>query len=629
MAGFDFVKAVWKTLVAIFTGDFTGVGDAWAKVWKDIVALAQWWEKSLIAIAKAVGQAFKDYFLRVFEDIKSIWTWMKGFSWSGIKKMFAEGKDAATAYGQAQSTGQAGGAGGYAGVAAATAAAQSASAEMPLSPDALKAVQAERASVVADLQRPELRNLVSATLATEAGGAEDQKNILEALVNRGVAQQRAGTYKGVEHMIKGGFYGPYNRGETNAVMARGLSDARSEQVGEMIKQMGAGRNALGGLTDQGMVNEIKGNIKEQHGEDYFGKLGIAGEEQTAFRDTVRKMVVKHVAPIAAEIDETDRFPLELVKLFGEMGLMQLWVPERYGGPNGNLTMACLAREEISSFVAVPLAGMTLGQLGAEVVRVDPIGGAADYRRWPVAEDGTSIYWAGLNKGKRSVAADLRSAEGQDLVQRLIADSGVLITNVAGREWHSYDNLTRLRPDLIHVEVSGRADGGTGVDYTVNAGLGFPLVTGPAELANPVNHVLPAWDVACGIYAALAVVAALRHRDATGQGQRISIPLENVALATAGTLSFLTEVMVNGTARERIGNSIYGQYGQDFTSSDGVSFMIVALTRRHFRDLTELTGMDRSALSKLETGHRANPTVETLVRYAEAVGKRLVVSLADA
>jgi len=71
------------------------------------------------------------------------------------------------------------------------------------------------------------------------------------------------------------------------------------------------------------------------------------EEQIAFRDTVRKMVAKHVAPIAAEIDETDRFPLELVKLFGEMGLMQLWVPERYGGPNGNLTLACLAREEIS------------------------------------------------------------------------------------------------------------------------------------------------------------------------------------------------------------------------------------------------------------------------------------------
>lgn len=256
--------------------------------------------------------------------------------------------------------------------------------------------------------------------------------------------------------------------------------------------------------------------------------------------------------------------------------------------------------EISSFVAVPLAGMTLAQLGAEVVRVDPIDGAADYLRWPVTDGGASIYWAGLNKGKRSVAADFRSPDGQDLVQRLIVDAGVLITNVAGREWHSYDTLTRLRPDLIHVEVSGRADGGTGVDYTVNAGLGFPMVTGPPDLASPVNHVLPAWDVSCGIYAALSVVTALRHRDSTGGGQRISIPLENVALATAGHLSFLTEVMVNGSTRERIGNSIYGQYGQEFTSSDGVSFMIVALTGRHFRDLTELTGTTNAVAALAET-----------------------------
>jgi len=264
--------------------------------------------------------------------------------------------------------------------------------------------------------------------------------------------------------------------------------------------------------------------------------------------------------------------------------------------------------EISSFVAVPLAGMTLAQLGAEVVRVDPIGGAADYHRWPVTHDGESIYWAGLNKGKHSVAVDVRSSEGQDLIQRLIADSGVLITNVGGRQWHSYDTLVRVRPDLIHVEVSGRADGGTGVDYTVNAGIGFPLVTGPIELAEPVNHVLPAWDVACGVYAALAVTAALRHRDITGRGERINIPLENVALATAGNLSFLTEVMINGTPRERIGNSIFGQYGQQFASGDGASFMIVALTGRHFRDLTEITGTTK-AVAALGTALGADFTDE--------------------
>ena len=266
---------------------------------------------------------------------------------------------------------------------------------------------------------------------------------------------------------------------------------------------------------------------------------------------------------------------------------------------GTRPLAGVRIVEISSFVAVPLAGMTLAQLGAEVIRVDPIGGAADYHRWPVTDDGESIYWAGLNKGKRSVAADVRSAEGQELVQRLIVDSGVLITNVVGRQWHSYDALTQQRPDLIQVEVSGRADGSTGVDYTVNAAIGFPLVTGPAELATPVNHVLPAWDVACGIYAALAVTAALRHRDASGEGARITIPLENVALATAGNLSFLTEVMVNGTDRERIGNSLYGQYGRNFISSDGVSFMVVALTGRHFRDLTEVTGSTKAVAALAE------------------------------
>lgn len=71
------------------------------------------------------------------------------------------------------------------------------------------------------------------------------------------------------------------------------------------------------------------------------------EDQLAFQDSIRRMVAKHVAPIAAEVDENDRFPHELVRLYGEMGLMQLWIPEQYGGPNGNLTMMCIAREEIS------------------------------------------------------------------------------------------------------------------------------------------------------------------------------------------------------------------------------------------------------------------------------------------
>ncbi|MEY8015282.1 CoA transferase [Mycobacterium servetii] len=246
--------------------------------------------------------------------------------------------------------------------------------------------------------------------------------------------------------------------------------------------------------------------------------------------------------------------------------------------------------EVSSFVAAPLCGMTLGQLGAQVIRIDPVGGASDARRWPLAADGTSIYWTGLNKGKRSATIDLRSAEGQELVQRLIVEGdGIVVTNAAGLAWLGHDVLASRRPDVIHVQLLGRGDGSTAVDYTVNAGIGYPLVTGPADHAGPINHVLPAWDVCCGLYAALGVVTAVRRRDQCGAGARITLALEDVALATAGNLGLLTEPQVTGTQRERLGNAIYGQYGQDFTSRDGATFMVVTLTGRHFRDLVAVTG----------------------------------------
>ncbi|MGO9098785.1 MAG: CoA transferase, partial [Mycobacterium sp.] len=117
----------------------------------------------------------------------------------------------------------------------------------------------------------------------------------------------------------------------------------------------------------------------------------------------------------------------------------------------NAPLSDLTVVEVSSFVAAPLCGMTLSQLGAEVIRVDPIGGASDTHRWPLAESGTSIYWTGLNKGKRSATIDLRSPEGQELVQRLIVEGdGVVVTNAAGLSWLSFDALVSKRPDVIHL-----------------------------------------------------------------------------------------------------------------------------------------------------------------------------------
>lgn len=260
--------------------------------------------------------------------------------------------------------------------------------------------------------------------------------------------------------------------------------------------------------------------------------------------------------------------------------------------DGSAPLSGVRVVELSSFVASPLCGLTLAQLGAEVIRIDPIGGAADTHRWPIAAQGDSIYWTGLNRGKRSVVADLRDPGGQALVRRLVIDSGdtggILVTNSAGREWMSHERIAAVRPDVITLEISGRFDGNPAVDYTVNAALGFPYITGPVYHAGVVNHVLPAWDVACGFYAALAVTAAIRRRELTGAGSHIRLPLENVALSVASTLGYLTEPQLGTESRPRTGNDIYGTYGTDFLASDGGRFMVVALTRRHFSDLMEVT-----------------------------------------
>ena len=279
--------------------------------------------------------------------------------------------------------------------------------------------------------------------------------------------------------------------------------------------------------------------------------------------------------------------------------------------------------ELSSFVASPLCGLTLAQLGAEVIRVDPEGGAADVNRWPLAPDGTSIYWTGLNRGKASVTLDLRSDGGRqaflDLVTAPGEGGGILVTNSGGREWMSHDVLAAARPDVISLELLGRRDGRPAVDYTVNAALGFPAITGPVAGqgggqggghvgGQVVNHALPAWDVAAGLHAALAVVAAVRDRERTGRGRRIVLPLDDVALATAGTLGYLTEPQIDGSSRPAVGNHVYGTFGTDFPTSDGGRFMVVALTTRHFRDLARVTGT-REAVDALEAATGADFTTE--------------------
>jgi 2-methylfumaryl-CoA isomerase len=249
--------------------------------------------------------------------------------------------------------------------------------------------------------------------------------------------------------------------------------------------------------------------------------------------------------------------------------------------------------EGTAFVAAPLAGMTLAQMGADVIRFDRLEGGLDHHRWPVTWSGRSLFWAGLNKGKRSLAVDLSSPRGRELVTALICapgpDAGVFLTNLRARGWMDYEALKARRDDLIMVSVLGTREGGPAVDYTVNPGVGFPHATGPEGSGEPVAHVLPAWDCITGQKAALAVLAAERHRRMTGEGQLVEVALKDVALATLGNLGILGEVMVNGVDRPKYGNALYGAYGQDFVTADGRRVMIVALTARQWSGLVAVTG----------------------------------------
>lgn len=256
--------------------------------------------------------------------------------------------------------------------------------------------------------------------------------------------------------------------------------------------------------------------------------------------------------------------------------------------------------ESSAFIAAPLAGLALAQFGADVIRVDIPGGGIDYARLPRMPHpeghGRSIYWAGLNKGKRSVAIDIRKPEGRELVQALATapgpDAGVLLTNI-GTPWLAHEVLAARRADVISCTIQGNADGSTAVDYTVNCATGYPYATGGGSRERPVNHVMPAWDVACAYQAAFAIVAAVNRRQREGVGAELKLALSDVAFSTLSNLGVLAEAELLHAERPSIGNHIYGAFGRDFATADGERIMVAAISAGQWRALVKACGIAES------------------------------------
>jgi 2-methylfumaryl-CoA isomerase len=264
--------------------------------------------------------------------------------------------------------------------------------------------------------------------------------------------------------------------------------------------------------------------------------------------------------------------------------------------------------ESSAFVAVPLAGMTLAQMGAEVIRFDRLQGGLDAGRWPLAPSGQSLFWAGLNKGKKSVAVDSSTEEGRELVTQIITadgeDAGLFITNLKVKGWLDHETLSQHRADMITVTLSGDRMGRPAVDYTVNPALGIPDITGPEGHPDPVANAVPAWDLLGGQQIVSALLAAERHRLRRGQGQGVDVALKDVAAAAIGHLGLIGDAALNTSERQKSGNALYGAYGQDFVCACGGRVMVIGLTRRQWSLLIKVTDTaEQMAALEARTGRK--------------------------
>ena len=290
--------------------------------------------------------------------------------------------------------------------------------------------------------------------------------------------------------------------------------------------------------------------------------------------------------------------------------------------------------EASSFVAAPSAGLYCAQLGIEVIRVDPIGGGPDFHRWPVTPDNRSLYWENLNRGKKSVALDLRRPEGQELLQTLVRTTGQFLTNFPVDGFLSHKLLAEGRPDLVTVRIMGWPDGKPAIDYTVNNAVGYPMLTGTGP--EPVNHVLPAWDLLSGAHAAFSLLALILRRTASGEGGKVRLPLSDVAIGTVANLGGIAEVLLGGRNRERLGNIVYGLFGRDFITSDRVRMMVVVVTPRQWENLVAILGLGE-AIGAIERERGVSFAQDDSLRFAhsevlfplfeKAIGARIHADLA--
>jgi crotonobetainyl-CoA:carnitine CoA-transferase CaiB-like acyl-CoA transferase len=265
----------------------------------------------------------------------------------------------------------------------------------------------------------------------------------------------------------------------------------------------------------------------------------------------------------------------------------------------NLPLEGVKVLDLSRVLAGPYATMVLADLGADVVKVEHPERGDDTRHWgPPFAGGESAYFLSVNRNKRSVGVDLKDPEGLEKVKKLAADADVLIENMRRgaleRFGLGYETLREANPGLVYCSITGFGPGKDeerpGYDFLIQARAGIMGITGfPEPDGEPTKVGVAIADIVCGLHAATSTLAALRRRDATGEGARIEVPLFE------STLSWLAnrgqEYLVSGEDKGRMGNGhpTIVPY-QTFDASDKQIAVAVG-NDAQFRRLCEVIGRE--------------------------------------
>ena len=272
--------------------------------------------------------------------------------------------------------------------------------------------------------------------------------------------------------------------------------------------------------------------------------------------------------------------------------------------------------DFSRVLAGPLATMVFADLGAEVIKVERPGTGDDTRRWgpPYDEAGVATYFLSVNRGKRSVALDLRSEDGAADARRLVSDADVLVENfrpgVMERLGLGHEALREANPRLVYCSLTGFGSGEgaslPGYDLLVQAVGGLMSVTGDPD-GEPQKVGVALVDVIAGLFASTGILAALRHRDRTGEGQLVEVDLLSALLA--GLVNQSSAYTAAGVVAGRMGNAHPSISPYELYATGDGEIVIAVGNDRQFAALAELLGApewvedERFATNDARVGNR--------------------------